>query len=150
MRVALVACSKTKAPAPAAAQELYLGALFQAARGYAQREADVWFILSARYGLLFPEQIIQPYDDTLTRYSREQRQAWAARVIRELPYGLAVAAPLSLLHTEPTWLLLAGRAYTEYLLPQLGGRIETPLAGLAIGRQLAWLQAQNALVTRGE
>ena len=143
MKIALVACSKTKFYAPVAAQEMYLGALFQAARSYAQREAAVWLILSARYGVLHPEQIIQPYDDTLTRWSREQRRAWTARVLHALPDALDRGASPAQRATELTWLLLAGRAYTEYLRPYLEGRIETPLAGLGIGQQLAWLQAQN-------
>ena len=61
------------------------------------------------------------------------------REIRALPDALNRAAPLA----APTWLLLAGRAYREYLRPGLGERVVTPLAGLGSGQQLAWLQAQN-------
>lgn len=50
---------------PAAARDAYTGPAFQINRAYAERFADRWVILSARYGFLDPGSTIDaPYDVT--------------------------------------------------------------------------------------
>lgn len=82
MRVALVSCVKSKKATPAPAGELYTSALFQSLRTYAQRNADAWFILSAEHGLLDPQKVIAPYEKTLNRMGKTERDAWARAVFR--------------------------------------------------------------------
>jgi DGQHR domain-containing protein len=125
--VGLVACSKAKANRAMAAAQLYTSLLFRRATDYCRRHDDRWFILSARHGLVAPEQVLEPYDDTLAGRKPAERQAWAGRVVAELQRrGLGHAK----------FFLHAGRQYAGVLLNKLD--CEWPLAGLAIGAQLAW------------
>lgn len=47
------------------ARELYCSPLIRMERVYAERHRDRWFILSAKCGLVAPERVIEPYDETL-------------------------------------------------------------------------------------
>ena len=83
MKAILIGCVKTKAPEPRPARELYTSPLFLARREYAESTGLPWFIVSARYGLVAPDAIIEPYDATLAGLDRLGRQTWAHGV-REL------------------------------------------------------------------
>ena len=66
MRVlVLIACSKRKADRPRKAKELYLGRLFQEAKQFAERRGYEYRIISAKFGLIDPDTIIAPYDQTI-------------------------------------------------------------------------------------
>ena len=52
--IALVACVKTKAETPRPARDLYVSDLFRKASAYAEKTADAWYILSAKYGHVRP------------------------------------------------------------------------------------------------
>src|SRR5262245_54765277 len=60
VRVALVSCVKEKRPFAAPACDLYTSQLFRALREYAISRADDWYVLSAEYGLLRPDQTVAP------------------------------------------------------------------------------------------
>ena len=95
---------------------------------------DDWYILSAKYGLLAPEQIVSPYELTLNRMPKDQREAWAKQVQGQLTSVLPVNAEV---------VLLAGARYRDELEPFLrerGHSVVVPLRGLSMGRQLAWLK----------
>jgi hypothetical protein len=82
--IALVACVSRKQIKPTAARHLYTSAWFRKASAYAQRMVDEWYILSAKYGLVAPDRVIAPYDETLNRMPARERRAWARRVLGEL------------------------------------------------------------------
>lgn len=83
--VILIACSKQKEAAPRPARQLYKSQLFTKSLAYAeQRGADTIYILSAKHGLLGPNQVIAPYDETLSRQPRAERRRWAQRVLGQL------------------------------------------------------------------
>jgi hypothetical protein len=106
--VCLVACTSRKGDQPATAEFIYRSPLFSAARSYAERRADQWFILSAKHGLLSPEDVVAPYNESLLNQSDAQRQAWAAGVRRA--FGARVPAGGRVI-------FLAGSAYRSYLAP---------------------------------
>jgi hypothetical protein len=55
---------------PAKAKNAYIGAPFRVNRTFAERFADKWIILSAKYGLIDPDFIIpEDYDVTFTKPS---------------------------------------------------------------------------------
>lgn len=147
MRVALLGCSKTKATQTCGAQHMYRSQLFRASLRYALATCDRWFVLSAKHGLLAPNAIIEPYDETLASLSPEQRAAWGARVARQLDEALPYPA-----HAETELVVLAGRLYADSIWweDQGDGAREfywdEPMAGLEIGERLAWLKA-NTVVT---
>jgi len=79
MRVALVACSSLKAPFACRARELYQGNLFRLSVAWIDRRAHVyrhWGILSAKHGLVLPDDRVEPYDVALDDMTAEQRRAW--------------------------------------------------------------------------
>jgi hypothetical protein len=134
MRIALVVCCGQKLGRAAPAGELYTSPLFRKAAAYA-RTFGGWYILSAKYGLVRPEAVIQPYDCTLLNMPAADRLAWGRRVAEQMAGEGIVGA---------RFIALAGAKYTEPLV-RAGVSLETPLKGLGIGRQLAWL-TENGIV----
>jgi len=134
--IALVACVSQKAGVPLPARQLYTSDWFRKASAYAARRADAWYVLSARYGLLPPERVVAPYNETLKQQSAPARRAWAAQVLHDL---------CALLQPGDRVLILAGTSYREHLVGRiqaLGCTVEVPMRGLAIGQQLHWLKEQ--------
>ncbi len=135
-KVILVACSNTKGTAMAPAEDLYTSQLFRKARAFAERESQ-WFILSASYGLLYPGQVIVPYDRVLTDMPKLERLGWADRVAASLKSHFKPG--------EVEFVFLAGRAYRkplQYILARDGFAVSAPLDGLGIGQQLGWLKRE--------
>lgn len=133
-RIALVSCVKSKLVITARADQLYTSPWFRASRGYAKRHANEWYILSAEYGLLSPEQHIQPYEKSLNTMGQADRKAWALRVQKQLH---------SVIPSNAEVIILAGQRYREHLVPFLharGNRVSIPMEGLSIGRQLRFLK----------
>lgn len=128
--VFLVACVAAKLDRPAPARALYTSPWFQKARAYVERQGAPWFILSAKHGLIVPETVIAPYDETLGAMKAGARRLWGARVIEAMAAQIDAAAPL---------IVLAGRNYRDPLWPSIERRASAPMAGLGIGQQLAWL-----------
>lgn len=133
--VALVACAKTKRKGRHRARDLYCSALFSLSAEYAELHADRWFILSAKFGLLDPDELVTDYEETLKNKGRAEREAWGHRVKAQL-------RAIGLDDPQVTLLWLAGR---DYMLPLAGlsCRQVDPLAGLRLGERLAWLSANR-------
>ena len=117
--------------------------LFRGLRAYAEAHADAWYILSAEHGVLRPDDVIAPYEKTLSRMLKRDRVAWAGRVQPQL---------LAILPPGADVILLAGsryRAGIEFFLQQHGFSVSIPMEGLGIGKQLQWLnRAANQLHAR--
>jgi hypothetical protein len=133
-RILLVGCVAGNRDEPAPARELYISRLFRTRRAYAELKGCDWFIVSAKHALLDPEAWTRPYDLALSQLTPAEREAWAALVRGQLclRYGQL---------TGTTFELHAGAVYVKALRPLLeqdGATVETPLAGLGIGQQLAW------------
>lgn len=131
MTYGLVACCATKANKACVAKDLYVSPLFRMSRQWIERQGVPWFILSAKYGLLDPSRIVEPYNLTLSQLSRQQRQQWSRHVHQQI-----VAAT-----GDATLLVLAG---SLYLGATKGFRVIDPLQGLPIGRRLQRLKAMLA------
>lgn len=135
--IGLISCVSRKCDHACEARVLYDSPLFAKARQYVERHCSRWYILSARYGLVSPHDIIAPYDDTLNSKSRTERDKWADDVWEQLKH-----------HVRPSdrIVILAGERYRERLLPKLiqyGCDVDTPMEGLGIGRQLQWLTSHT-------
>jgi hypothetical protein len=138
MRIALVACCGKKLDRAALAGDLYTSPLFKKAAAYA-RTFDGWYILSAKYGLVRPDAMIEPYDCTLLKMRKTDRLDWGRKVLDQMAVaGIAGAE----------FVALAGANYTEPLV-RAELSVETPLKGLGIGKQLAWLTLKNSQAAGG-
>ena len=76
--IVFISCVKTKLPYEEMAKNLYCSNYFKTCYRYAQflNPAHI-YILSAKYGLLEPEDVICPYEMTLNNFSLEQKKEWA-------------------------------------------------------------------------
>jgi hypothetical protein len=130
--VALISCVSMKLDRPAKARDLYLSPLFKYALKYAESlHPDGICILSAKYGLLGLETIVEPYELTLNAMPVAEVRAWARRVLGQLEAAEDVDGT--------DFVFLAGEKYRRYLLPDLPN-YRLPLEGLGIGRQLQKLK----------
>lgn len=136
----LVACVKEKLSRPAAARDLYVSPLFKKERAYAERSGLPWFILSAEHGLVAPDEWLAPYERYLPDAPLSFRRAWGLWVTERLEL---LAGPLGGQLIE----VHAGSAYVDALRVPMAGKgaaLNEPLAGLAMGRRLAWYGAPKA------
>lgn len=135
---ALIACSKTKADHPCTAREMYWpSALFRGAWRVAKARGEEPLILSAKHGLLLPEELIVPYDETLSGQPKGIRIDWAERVISAI---IDSWSPI-----QDRFVSYLGQDYAEFLVPELrslGFEVEEPLKGMCQGKRLAWFKQQ--------
>jgi hypothetical protein len=142
LHIGLVACSRTKANSAMPARLMYVSPLFRAASAYAERHYGPgrWFILSARHGLVDPEDVLAPYDLSLRQLGPRQREAWGDRVAVELTDRFPAGTVL--------W-FHAGVLYREAIARVVAHQVRFPLAGLGIGEQLAWYRSHAAATEEG-
>ena len=135
--ICLVSCVWPKRATPALAKDLYRSAWFLKARAYAEFASSYWFILSAKNGLVHPDEIIEPYEITLDTMGAAERRNWSRRVQKQMDERMPVASRI---------VVLAGQPYREFLMDYLGRRAATvhvPMAGMRNGAQLSWLGKQS-------
>lgn len=97
-------------------------------------------MLSARHGLVGPDELLEPYDVALADQSSSYRAAWGEWVAARLE------AELGDLNGR-NFVVLAGAAYADAIgnpLTHRGADVERPLEGLRQGEQLAWFNAAAA------
>ena len=134
MSLFLVSCVGQKRSVPSAAGDLYTSAWFRKAKSYVAKFGGPWFILSAKYGLVHPEDVIEPYDVKLNTMPVADRREWARNVLVNLEPHL---------EGVETVVFLAGKRYREFLenpLADQGAVVSVPMEGLRIGEQLSWLE----------
>lgn len=84
-KVALVACVKDKLNIPSKAIELYNNEAFRTWIKDAQsKDVDQIYILSGKYGLILPEEIIEPYDLNLNSQTDKYQIEWYRNVLKRL------------------------------------------------------------------
>lgn len=133
----IVGCGKTKAPTPCPARELYTGCLFRAARAHAETSGRPWLILSALWGLIEPDRVLEPYDCRLTG------PYWTWWDLR-----LRVWDQLEQLGWKGAIEVHAGAPYVEMvraavLLSSRRLSVTDTLAGLQVGQRRAWYRAER-------
>jgi hypothetical protein len=132
--IVLLSCVNSKRDRPCKAGEMYTSPLFQKMMAYAQSlKPKSIFILSAKYGLLSTDTVIDPYEKTLKNMKTAERRQWAQGVISELRKHCDLDAD--------NFVFLAGMPYRENLVPHLKHH-EVPMEGLVFGKQLQWLERQ--------
>ena len=131
-KIVLISCVKKKLDHQAKAKELYISPLFCLNLKYAYyMNPNAIYILSAKYGLLELEQLIDPYEKTLNKMNAIERKSWAKKVIDSLKQKADLKSDLII--------FLAGRIYRQHLIPEIQ-HFEIPLEGLPFGIQLSELK----------
>jgi len=134
--VTLISCTNTKRDEPAAARNLYdPSGYFCDMRAYAEARDRPWFILSAKHGLLAPDERIAPYDAVGLTETQAER----------------IAEELSEQGFQPVH-ITAGKRYTGPLIPALEGcgiDVVEVCRGMRIGERRSWLQTRTAELLDG-
>jgi cytoplasmic iron level regulating protein YaaA (DUF328/UPF0246 family) len=131
-KVVLISCVSQKLGRPAKARDLYTSTLFRSCLAFAESmNPDQIFILSAKYGLVEAEKVIEPYEETLNTKGVVDIKIWADRVFDRLQVTMNIS--------DDEFIFLAGERYRRYLVPRLR-HTKVPLEGLTIGRQLQFLK----------
>jgi hypothetical protein len=134
--ICLVSCASKKRLDRLPARDINVSELFREIRKYIESTGCPWFILSAKHGLLRPDEIIEPYDQTLNKMPVRGRKLWAARVLADLKPILLKVNRIE---------IFAGKRYREFIEDILRQNFEVivPLEGLRIGQQIHWLKRKN-------
>lgn len=141
-KVGLVACCGEKLGEKCAAHTLYQSPLFRKASAYASKHYREWFILSAKYGLVAPEDVIEPYDMTLKNQDETHLIKWGYMVRDKLMETARKGEKRcntgsnSLMFCGALFYMHAGADYCD----PLEGKVpmEYPMRGMGIGKQLAF------------
>lgn len=138
-KITLVGCCREKLSGIAQARNLYRSQLFQKSALWADRKADPWFVLSAKYGLIKPDNSLAAYDVSMRDLTQDERRDWALSVVRQLEN---VALFMGVERFSIT--LLAGKDYAAFApLVHDWCVVEQPMEGMQIGQRLQWLTEQN-------
>ena len=136
-KIFLVSCAKSKKTEASKGEELYVSTLFQEAKKFALNGGDIWFILSAKYGLLNPQTVVDPYEKTLKKMTSEEKKTWAMSVSKSLK---------PILKKDDQIIFLAGKDYRKDLEDEFrkeGIRVTAPLRSMGLGKQMGWLIKVN-------
>lgn len=84
-RIILISCVSKKREHKTKAKYLYQSTLFKYALKYAQKfTPDKIYILSALYGLVELDEEINPYNKTLNKMKKIEKQEWSNKVLNQL------------------------------------------------------------------
>lgn len=148
-RIALVGCGSAKVELEEgetiAAKDLYTSNYFQLKREYAEECCDEWYILSAKHGLLDPDEQIETYDASLSTRSDAyigyaEADNWAVTT------SDAIKWDASNRDDDIEYVVLAGEDYAEHIevtLESIEADASFPFRSDDIGGfgdQMGWLR----------
>lgn len=126
----MLGCGRAKRSTPHPAIDLYTGSLYTKTLAHARRLGGPQWILSALYGVLEPDAVIEPYERTLDR--AHDRRTWTTEVLEAMR-----------MRTQPgdRVVVLAGAHYVEWCdaLRRTGVDVDVPMRGMTIGQRMKWL-----------
>lgn len=136
--IAVVGCSGPKLKHAAPARDLYTSQLFRQALKLAELRHDAIYVVSAKLELVLLDQVIDPYDKTMSSIAKELRPIWGSRVWD----GILRRHQ----KVDRQVFVYAGRDYAQPIR-RAGFHQATfhePLAKLMLGQRLAWLKGEIA------
>ena len=134
MKIALIGCVKQKDNKPQKARELYISPLFVKSLEYAEKiNVDKIYVLSAKYGLVPIDKVIEPYEKTLNNMNKNERVEWANEVLSELSKVSDIM--------KDEYYILAGKNYYENIVTKLKN-VKIVMEGLQLGQRLQFLNKE--------
>lgn len=97
---------------------------------------DDFFILSSRHGLIRPDKVIEPYDDSFLERSALEQDAWAKQVAEELT-SLGLTSDNLTVYADDTYM---GNALRKYLPVA-----SYPLQGMNAANQVSFLSKKLSI-----
>jgi hypothetical protein len=130
---ALISCSKSKSGHRDIARNMYVSPLYRKSVMVAEGWGLSFSILSAKYGLLDPDETIEPYELTLKGAPKQFKSEWAIKVDEQIRAAIDPKKHL---------IVLAGDDYYAPLVEAGKGRpldFLAPMQGLSLGNRLVFL-----------
>jgi len=138
--VVCIACCATKRARRSPARELYASRLFQTSVRWAEAQGLPWVVLSAKHGIVEPDQELDPYDESLASMTPAQRREWGARIRQELANRYGVATFFVVLGGEHYRAPFANRMpFWRNVYGELSRRHRCGKRGAGIGNLTKWL-----------
>ena len=128
--IVFLSCVKTKQSKSCAARDMYTSDLFRKSLAYAEKLQPTYiYILSAKYGLLDLQEVIDPYNATLVGANDATCKRWAYMVYKQMQEKQ--------INFDEEAVFLCGKNYRKYLITKFTNAA-APLKHLGIGQQLAF------------
>lgn len=134
-KIALISCSKNKQNYECLAKDMYSkSTLFKKTLSFCMKKEYDIFILSAKYYLLSLDSVIKPYDTTLLKFSKKEKQYWANQVYNQV---------IEKNGHNNDYFFYTGIEYYKYLSPFLekDNNVYFELKGMGIGQRLKYLSS---------
>jgi hypothetical protein len=131
--VAIIPCTNQKSDTPGPAREVWIGGHFQLVLAHAEIFYDRVYVMSYKYGLITPEQHIEPYDIDIRTAGAGDKLRWWAKMKGNIK---------DLCETDPPLLvsLYTGNVERERIIREFvrnGVRqVLVPFDGASIGRRM--------------
>lgn len=128
----IISCCKEKRDCQTQASDLYISPLFKKSIVLARRLEARVKILSAKYGLMSEDLIVEPYDLVIAELDEDASKVW----------GDNLSSAISEIGPEIDDIyLLSGKMYSEVFIKNAldSKRVHEPLKGLSIGNRLKFL-----------
>jgi hypothetical protein len=135
-KIGLISCVSKKRIGNYKAEDLYISPLFKYSKFYIKNTCDDFFILSAKYGLLKPDRIINNYELSVNNFSEVQRRIWSDNIIDQFKDFI-------INFKECKFYILAGKNYYKYLINFfIENKInyEILISTYGIGKRLGYLK----------
>ena len=134
--IVFISCTKKKKDYKCPARELYSASRwFRGAYEYAKTlNPRKVYILSAKYGLLEEDEIVEPYEKSLTKEKDAEIRRWSAMVVKQIERNG--------IDRHERVIFLCGKNYRKYLTRYFENSF-APLSHMGIGKQLAFFNEQN-------
>jgi len=107
-KIYLISCSAKKQKFKTKAKFLYDSPLFKKMYQYALTQSKTIYIISAKHGLVDPEDYLEPYNLKLSHAGAEYAKIWGKKVVLQL---------ITRNRYKGTVVVLAGNYYVKHLKP---------------------------------
>lgn len=133
----LIGCSSRKLDRPAPARDFYQGTLFKAAVAWAGSCLLSWRVVSTKYGILLPDDTVEPYNETFSAYARGE----AGYTKRTDAWGFMVKGQLSSYKGWRFLSIMGGEYEKDFPVP-----LWKPFKKLRLGPRIQWLRNNTGLI----
>ena len=130
----IISCGAKKRTYQCKAEDMYIGPLFKASLEWAKKQPIPYFIVSTKYGLLKPTDIIKPYEMTLKEMNKSEIIIWAKNIAKELPKNKKIICVTSKIYS----------LFSNYY----NGIVLNPLVGLGIGKRIKWFKENKCIISK--
>nr|DAI22261.1 MAG TPA: YaaA [Caudoviricetes sp.] len=132
--IVIITCGKAKQRCSAKAVDMYIGSVFKGKLKYAKTlyPGAPIYILSAKYGIIPADLVIEPYDLLVPDRENDFFRDWSNKVINQLQ-GFDKGEDI---------VFLGNQHYFKPVDAYFVGKKQAPLLGLSPGKQLARLSEE--------